>query len=570
MRIALVEVGAAGVNEAEIGGVRAFWREAPGPMRAGFVFRTGFVDERLVNHGITHLIEHMILRAAERGTLAINGVVEPLRTAFFVSGETDEAVGFVNKVVGDLTKLGRGELPLDRLDLERQVLLTEAAGRGGDALGGLLAYRWGPRGVGLAAYEEFGLHSTTEEDLAGWAARFFTSGNAALWMTRQPPPELDLGLTDGSRVAVPEVEPLNLPTPGWFARPTRSIACGMTLSRSFAASALAGVLEQRLKERIRHDLGLSYDVVASYLPYSVDHAHLALFADALPENAPKVREALYAALHEVAADRAVQQELDTYRSVVRQAFDDPGSVPGMLDHEATRLLTTPKERFDLVEELDRLDSGDVAEALVEALPTAVYLVAAGDEVPDVSKLPDFSSDVVKGKRYSIAQRRVSQMKGGARHQRLIVGDEGASLVYTKNKKITVRFDRAEGLARWSDGSVCLFGSDGFTLVIRPDDWRFGRKAVEKVERGFRGEPVALTGEGPASPLATSLDSPRSFLGFAILAMVLALGTAINVINPDADNADAVSRAIAAGLSVMFIAVAVSQFRKYRKAKEEGL
>ena len=66
--------------------------------------------------------------------------------------------------------------------------------------------RYGPCGYGVVPHEELGLGWLEVEDVSAWASRRFTRDNALLWMTTEPPADLELMLPAGERLPLPEAQ----------------------------------------------------------------------------------------------------------------------------------------------------------------------------------------------------------------------------------------------------------------------------------------------------------------------------------------------------------------------------
>lgn len=60
----------------ERAGIPTYWADVPGPFTAALAFRTGIADEVLASHGITHLLEHVVLSAVGRREHPWNGSVD--------------------------------------------------------------------------------------------------------------------------------------------------------------------------------------------------------------------------------------------------------------------------------------------------------------------------------------------------------------------------------------------------------------------------------------------------------------------------------------------------------------
>jgi len=60
--------------------------------------------------------------------------------------------------------------------------------------------------------------------------------------------------------------------------------------------------------------------------------------------------------------------------------------------------------------------------------------------------------------------------------------EGISLAVPGRGYVTVMFDRVAACKAWADGARTLYGNDGFTLTVHPDDWANGADVVALIDR----------------------------------------------------------------------------------------
>src|SRR5215475_6341495 len=258
----------------EVDGVPAFWSEHPGEFRAGLVFRVGYADERLSRRGVTHLIEHLACHPAGQSMDHANGMVNAVTTTFYAAGDPDDVNGFFRGVCQSLR-----ELPMDRLAAECRILNIEAESRRPGPAAALLLWRYGAATYGLAGYEEYGAARLTAEQLQDWARRWFTRGNAVLWLVGGPPPAgLRLDLPDGPRMPAPAPSSALEQTPAYFTSEVSGVAANTVLDRSAAASAYAHLLLRRLRQALRFDSAVSYSPLTSYEPRDGQQAHLTAFA----------------------------------------------------------------------------------------------------------------------------------------------------------------------------------------------------------------------------------------------------------------------------------------------------
>src|SRR5262249_61865862 len=108
----------------DCGRVPFFWIEGAAPYRVTLQFRVGRADEPLPAAGVTHLCEHIALTRFQNAPYRFNGRVELNRTVFSCEGNADETRQFLEETCRQLQTL-----PVDRLEHEKRILRTEAAGR---------------------------------------------------------------------------------------------------------------------------------------------------------------------------------------------------------------------------------------------------------------------------------------------------------------------------------------------------------------------------------------------------------------------------------------------------------
>ena len=172
---------------ATINGLRVFTAVADGPVRAALTFRVGWADEALVEHGISHLVEHLVLAPLGRPQFTWNGSTSAERVTFWCEGTQEQVAWFLSAVAANIR-----DLPLNQLELEKNLIRAEACHRHGGVTGIHDLWRWGTEGHGLGVYDELGLDRLDPAPVQAWAARYLTAENAVLWTTSAQPPSLDL------------------------------------------------------------------------------------------------------------------------------------------------------------------------------------------------------------------------------------------------------------------------------------------------------------------------------------------------------------------------------------------
>lgn len=109
------------VEWSTVDGIPVFWSNVEGPRVAALMFRVGRADELAAIGGITHLIEHLALVPLAQAAYEHNGLVTPIKTVFHATGTEDQLVDFLGDVCRSLASL-----PMDRIGVERRILLQEA------------------------------------------------------------------------------------------------------------------------------------------------------------------------------------------------------------------------------------------------------------------------------------------------------------------------------------------------------------------------------------------------------------------------------------------------------------
>ena len=464
------------VLQTTIDGVPVFIAEGPPPLTAGLMFGVGRADETFVRGGITHLVEHLTMRAVGRTTIECNASVDLSRTEFIATGAPDQVAGFLRAVCDALA-----DLPTDRLAVEADVLRTEGGRAAPPLVGGLLGERYGTTGPGLAGVREPAVRSLTADDVRQWVRTYFTRGNAALWLSGPVPEGLTLPLAEGSR---PPREPLqrrDIPVPGWAEFPVEGqVALGGELPAGPAGSVALEVLRRRVEDELRHRRGVAYDVGADRLALDADTRFGVLMTDVRAGQEDLAARVLWRELQRLAQDGPLPAELDHERAVIAGHLDDPRSAADEAQSLAeARVTGIPVLSSDeLRRELDALTPDAVRHMAARLRDGVVLGVPQALEPPpaDLARLPQWSPAAVPGRTF--ARRRGTGVPKGAT---LVVGPEGASVVLSEGQRVTVRWVDAVGLVRLGPGELLLLGRDGFSVPLSAADWRDGDEAVALVQ-----------------------------------------------------------------------------------------
>jgi zinc protease len=478
------------IERGQIDGVPVLRSDAPaGRTMAALVFRVGHFDETLPISGITHMVEHLTFAGRPEARYHFNASVSGRYTSFHVeSPEPDDVRDFVETVCRGLAADHRAVI-----DRERMILRTEAASRGGaGALGSCLAERYGATGPGLANYREFGLLRLGWPDVEAWRRRWFTAGNAVLWIAGPVPYGLRVSLPYGAPPPAQGLRPLGLTLPAYTTGARGGVAMSLVSPRAIRYRVTLDVLQRRLTQVLRHEYGTTYGVQLSSEELDRDLMHSWVAADALAEQTPMAAHGMLTTFQSLCAAGCEYEEIKDYVRRAADAYESPAGPAMLLQGQAHALLSgrPVRDARDLLRAADETtpqDVGRAAQALYDQM-----LVATPGVLPAVQgrmgMVPAWSSRTVTGK----------QHKSADSDAVLTTGDDGVMLTGGPGKHVTVRYDSVAALLRWNDGRQALVGDDGFVVQLDPDEWPGGRAVPDSVAARVRPDVVIDLAE-PGSP-----------------------------------------------------------------------
>ncbi len=469
------------VRETLIDGIPAFLAEGPAPTTVGLVFGVGRADETFVRGGLTHLVEHLVMSAVGRTAYDSNASVDLDRTEFTASGTPDQVRDFLTRVC-----LALGELPVDRLRVEADVLRTEGAAAAPPAVGILLTERYGPVGPGLGGVREPAIRSLTGEDVQAWVRTWFTRQNAALWLSGPVPEGLALPLADGVPPLRRPLERREVSTPGWLETPVEgAVALSAELPPGIAGSMTLELLRRRLEDELRHRRGVAYAVVADRFALDAETRFGVVVTDVRPGQEDLVAAVLWREVERLAGEGPTAEELDAERAVLASELDDPGDrIDEVVSHAVARVTGVPVYAAgDLRREVAALTTAGIRETAGRLRDGALLAVpqALDPAPPGLTQVPMWSAEAVRGRVFQ--RRRLTGVPKGAT---LVVGDAGVSVVLDQGP-ITVRWADAVGLVRQGPGEYLLLGRDGFSLPLSESDWRDGEEALALIRAAVPAE-----------------------------------------------------------------------------------
>lgn len=442
------------IHHAETDGVPVLFAYDSGPMRAGLVFRVGIADETPGRAGVTHLVEHLALHRQGLADYHFNGATKAAYTHFHVEGAPHEVVGYLNGVCASLR-----DLPMERLETEKEILSTEEAGRSTSLLA---RRRYGAHGHGLIGCPEWGTAQLRPQDVTHWAQSWFTRDNAVLWLSGDRlPAGLALILPSGTRCPMPPAVSVLPAGPAYFSEGSGGVLMDAVVTHGAAARMYGGVLEREMFRALRQEGGYSYTATTGYERRGDGYAVVTAFADALPKKQDAVLGGFVDVLAKIGVGRIEQSDFDAVRARADAALGAPDAVARRLPLAAESLLAgrVPRCTDELRGELWSVTPDDVRAAAQEAAGTALMQVPSGltaewaGFVPARARVPV----PVDGRRFEAV---------GDDGSVLVVGEEGVSLT-ADGETVTVLFRDCAARLSWPDGGRHLVGLDGCTVPVEP-------------------------------------------------------------------------------------------------------
>ena len=442
--------------DAEVDGVPVLLAPAPGPLRAGLMFRVGVADETAATVGVTHLVEHLALHRLGVADYHYNGLTTATTTQFVTQGGPEAVVSFLHGVCAGLRAL-----PVDRLPVERKLIGSEEAGRGAVNLS-MPLWRHGARDYGLISLPQYGIHTLGAEQVAEWAATRFTRGNAVLWLTgTDVPAGLCLELPDGPRHPLPAASSALPLQPAAFPGGASVLVLDALVPRAAAATVYTRALERALFRELRQERGLSYTTATDYSTDGRPTAVVTAVADTRDGDEEAVVEHFAAQLRRLRDTDLDPGELDAVRALALEAVRDPEADARILPRRATDLLCgfaggTAAETAD---ELDRVTTADVRDVGRAVHDSALLMLPRGVDMPPAGfeAAPQLSRFSVTGRRF---RSRVDPDVA------LVHAPDGVSLSAPPGP-LTVLYADCVALLRWPDGARRLLGADGVAVHVEP-------------------------------------------------------------------------------------------------------
>lgn len=296
------------VSRSTVNGVRVFQADLPGVCYGTLIFGVGMRDELVTLSGITHLMEHLLLRLLEPISIEHGAVVDDNSLTVYASGPADKVGQFLTDFMMAIGRLG--EVTEQDLKFEKRIIAIEHSSDFNDPTAGLLTYRFGLHGVGMA---NFGAPSTiamTRQDVIEWAALWLRQDNTSVAFSQPLPETLDIRIPPGA-VAHSEQSKALLTSPALVASSKGGVALSLIVPRS-DIDLLQIALEHELFMSLRHRRGLIYGIETFTTPVDGEASELVFVLDPDGDHIDTVvrviseivREITTAGFSQAAVDRA--------------------------------------------------------------------------------------------------------------------------------------------------------------------------------------------------------------------------------------------------------------------------
>jgi predicted Zn-dependent peptidase len=384
------------VEHTEVDGVPTLVAELAVDPTLTLLFGVGYSDATPATAGLTHLVEHLVMRRVGHVVVPNNAESGLRWTSFYAVGAPDQRVDFVRRVCEAICWVA-DEITDADLDLERQTILAEIGPHAVYACGDAFSARYGVAGVGLTAVTHTRLLDWTAAEVRETAAGWFHRGNAYLVSTAPLPDGLTLPLPDGGPVArQPHPEPL-LAGRAWAEADGSQLVLSGTCSTSLddsRRSLATAVLRDALHEALRTVSGQVYSVDPVVVQVRDTSEVWAVTTDPGEDSLCEVLVAALDVLDRLALHGPTAQELDRTRTALLHGMQLPSSRASWLDTwaaHALRGVTLPS-----VEEAMRATSEataqDVRAVLAEIAASLLVTVPGGHPLDEsaIARLERYS------------------------------------------------------------------------------------------------------------------------------------------------------------------------------------
>ncbi|KQR11056.1 pitrilysin family protein [Cellulomonas sp. Leaf334] len=477
-------------HTAETSGVRVLWADLPIDPTMTVWFGVGHQDMSPATAGITHLVEHLVMRRLGHVAIPHNAESGMVSTQFYATGTPTRLVDFVERVCEAVTWVRT--VTDEDLVLERRTILAEVGLASLYAGADAFSLRYGLRGMGLGAVSHTRLLDWTAAEVRAVAQEWFHAGNAMVVSTTPPPVALTLTLPAGPAPVRARHPETLLPGPSWTRAPGEHVVLSGTMSDSapegFRSLAIS-VLHDVLRGELRTTLGHVYSVEVMAFSLDPEHDLWTVVLDPPPESVCDVVAAACGVLERLATTGPTGEELERTRAGLLEEIELGAGRAGWFDSYASRSvrgITAPS----LAEELELLASatpadlrgpvGDLRDSLLVMFPAdhdphETALTSLGNAGAREIDIFAPSTPPTDGRGRSFRGRFFSRARGlvfTLHDDRIVLSSPVDTLTVPLADVVLVGTDR--------DGDVELVTGRGAHLVVAPSLFRGFRKPFEAI------------------------------------------------------------------------------------------
>ncbi|MFE5839321.1 insulinase family protein [Arthrobacter sp. NPDC056493] len=476
--------------------ITSFWLDRDGLCTGTLIFGVGMRDEPPTLAGITHLLEHVLLRLVQPVTILHGGTVTTDSLQFYAVGKPDDVAGFLNAIAAAVSTFR--ELTDEVTALEKSVLEAEDPHKFSNVSSGLLTYRYGTSGVGAAQFGAPATTGLTKAELIEWACRWLVAGNTALTFTGPVPSALDIRLPAGGAVSHHQDPPL-ITTPTVIKSRKQGVALSL-LAPSQDADLLCEALRYELLARLRHEAGIIYSVENFTTAINNDQSQLDLILDPVRQNTvPAFKESINTLRGIVDAGFSEDAVQSARHALTAELGWDDYVPQDYLDQLAINALLGRSTR-------DRQELLDRAPAITSAELTTILRTSIGSLIVAVDKsVKLFKADAgslgLAMDRYEIWQR----TKEAKNRQSPVEGQHGnttwrhksspTTLVLTSTHLISQNSGKTKTISLAdltvvedrSCGCISLIDQRGRSSDLNMDEWKAGKKLRKQLIDAFPPE-----------------------------------------------------------------------------------
>lgn len=485
------------VTRSSHNGIPSYSVDRGGIFTGSLIFGVGFRNEPVTLAGITHLVEHAVLRMVQPVTLWHGGAAQMDSVEFYACGDADAVAGYLTAIAAAVS--GFRAVSEEDLALEKSIMEAENPQGFSTASSGLLTYRFGTNGLGAGHFGSPTITGISRAEAMEWAQRWFTAENAAVTFTGPVPGSLDIRLPQGT--------PLTRHQPGpVITTPTlvRSQKSGVALSfmvPSRNSTFLGEALRYELLARLRHTRGLIYSVVILTTELDDDCCQLDLILDPVAANTAATLQDSVAAVRDVAAGGFTNDAVQAARHALQALFtwDDTVASDYLTQVAINGLLgrATPT-RQALIDAAASITGPELTTTLTSSLPS---LIVAVDENTKVRKADAAALELTLDP-YDIWQRHndtddLTPQESPDGHQKWRSKTSKAGLTLTETHLLKLESGKTKSIkladvilvGDRSCGCICLMDRRGRSVDVHTDDWKDSKKLRRKLLRAFPSDIV---------------------------------------------------------------------------------